>query len=833
MRVIRRLFVAIVMLVLLAVVAAGVYAWRTLPQTDGQLQVPGLRGMVQVRRDAAGVTHIQATDPRDTWMALGYVHAQERGWQLEFNRRVMRGRLSEVLGPATLETDLLMRTLGIRQAAQAQYERLPDDAKQALQAYAAGVNAFHAHRRQALPPEFLLLGIDPREDAQAGRYWDPVDSVGWALMMALDLGGNWGNEVARLSALEVIDTERLWELMPPYPGEPPAASADLGRLYREAGVYPDRTATSRGEAPTSMALASGWRARASEDIRAWTAGLGVNEGKGSNNWVVDGTRTTTGKPLLANDPHLGLTAPAIWYFARLQAPDTGDMKGMDVIGATLPGAPFVVLGRTEGVAWGFTNTGPDVQDLYLEAIHPEDPGRYRVPSGDGGEAAWATFETREEVVRVKGQPDVRHTVRVTRHGPVISDVPGRSATLVDTRRYALALRWSALDADNASVVALMRSNQAQTVDELRAVLKDFHSPMQNVVMADRSGRIAYKAVGRVPLRHPDNDIRGVAPSPGWDARYDWIGWLPYEDTPEDDGSRGWIATANQRIHAPDYPHFLTQDWAVPDRQDRIVELLAATERHDIASFARVQGDIVSKATQRLLPYLQKLQPTHALGPAAMAALRSFDGTMRADDAAPLIFSVWVDEFTRAVLGCKLGKERFEAMYGKRLFRSAVEQILATDNRYWCGDAGCEAAARQALDRALERIRLEQGEDVSRWSWGQAHPAISVHRPFSNVPVLARWFEVRVPTGGDPFTVNVGQYHVDKADAPFANRHAASLRAIYDLAEPENSLFIYQTGQSGNVFSPHYRDMAREWAEVRYRPLQLRPARWVSELQLTP
>lgn len=829
MRVIKRLVAGVSLLLLLAILAAAWYAWRTLPRTDGQWQVQGLRGPVEIKRDPADVTHILGTDARDTWMALGFVHAQERTWQLEFNRRVMRGRLSEVLGPATLETDLLLRTLGIRHAAQAQYEQLPAEAQQALQAYAAGINAFHARREQALSPEFQLLGIDPREEARAGTYWDAVDSVAWSLMMALDLGGNWGNELARLSALEVIDTDRLWELMPPYPGEQPAASADLARLYREAGVYAGRPATQTSAAPVS---APNWLAQAGEGVRDWTAALGTVEGKGSNNWVVDGSRSASGKPLLANDPHLGLSAPAIWYFARLQAPDAGDMKGMDVIGATLPGTPFVVLGRTEGVAWGFTNTGPDVQDVYLEAIHPDDPGRYRVPAA-GDEPAWAAFDTREEVVSVKGQPDVRHTVRLTRHGPVISDVPGRNSGLVDPRRYALALRWTALDVDNGNVAATLRSNRAQTVAELLEALRDFQAPMQNVVMADRGGRIAYKAAGKVPLRHPDNDIRGVAPSPGWDARYDWVGWLPYEQTPEDDGSRGWIATANQRIHAADYPHFLTQDWVPPYRQDRIVELLAATDKHDQASFAHLHGDIVSKATQRLLPHLRKLRSTHALAEAAMNTLQDFDGGMRADGAAPLIFSVWVDEFTREVLGGRLGQARFEALYGKRLFRSGVELILETDNRFWCGDAGCEAVATRALDRALERIRGEQGDDVGRWRWGTAHPAISAHRPFSNVPALAPWFDVRTPTGGDPFTVNVGQYHLDKADAPFANRHAASLRAVYDLADPEKSVFIYQTGQSGNAFSPRYRDMAADWAAVRYRPLQMRPARWVSELRLQP
>lgn len=824
----RRTLWALPALALLAGGAVLWYASRSLPQTDGELRLPGLRADVQVRRDASDVTHIQASDPRDAWMVMGYVHAQERGWQLEFNRRIMRGTLSELLGSATLDTDRLMRTLGIREAAQRQVAILPPDAQAALRAYSDGVNAFFAQSDQALSPEFLVLGSNPRDAARTGQYWDPADSAGWALMMALDLGGNWGNEVARLSALQVLDTQQLWQLFPPYPGEPPASATDLARLYRELGVYRPP------EAPTAQLeeSAEDVNQRLAADIQAWAQELGNIEGKGSNNWVVDGSRSTTGQPLLANDPHLGLSAPAIWYFARLQAPDGGGIQGMDVIGATLPGTPFVVLGRTTGVAWGFTNTGPDVQDLYLEQIRPDQPEQYRVPGLDG-QTAWAAFEARVETIRVKGQPDVQHTVRRTRHGPVISDVPGLARELIDTGRYALALRWTALEGSDSNVQATLASNRAQSVQDLLAAYHRFHAPMQNVVMADRSGRIAYKAVGRVPVRGPGHDIRGIAPAPGWDARYDWAGWLPYEDTPQDDGAKGWIATANQRIHAADYPHFLTQDWAPPYRQERIEALLARTPKHDVASFQAMHADQQSAATLLLLPHLQKTRSDHTLAPAAFAALQGFDGRMLADSAAPLIFTAWVDEFTRGVIGDKLGQERFKGLYGKRLFRHAVEEILARDDKGWCGNEGCGAASTAALNRALDRLQHMQGSDVSAWRWGASHQAYSVHKPFGNVPLLAGVFDVRRRTGGDPFTLNVGQYHLDKADAPYANRHAASLRAIYDLADLENSRFVYQTGQSGNVFSGRYRDMADEWTAVLYRPLQLAPKTWASRLTLKP
>jgi len=438
-----------------------------------------------------------------------------------------------------------------------------------------------------------------------------------------------------------------------------------------------------------------------------------------------------------------------------------------------------------------------------------------------------------ETIRVKGQPDVSHMVRSTRHGPVLSDAQPRHGDVIDTSRFVLSLRWTALDADSRNVVASMESNRAQSVDELLRALRDFHAPMQSVVMADRTGRIAYKAAGRVPLRTPENDIRGIAPAPGWDLRYDWAGWLPYEETPQDDGARGWIATANQRIHAADYPHFLTQDWAAPYRQERIEAMLEQTPKHTQESFREIHADQQSAATMRLLPFLQKTSSDHPLAAAAQNALRDFKGDMRADAAAPLIYTAWIDMFTRRVIGERLGRERFEGMYGKRLFRSAVEGILEREDTSWCGAPGCAAASSQALAAALDALQAVHGNDVAAWRWGEAHPAISIHRPLSNVKPLARIFEVRTPTGGDPFTVNVGQYHLDKADAPYANRHAASLRAVYDLANLDNSRFVYQTGQSGNVFSGRYRDMSDTWVAVQYRTLTMKPAQWRSTLELRP
>lgn len=836
----KRTAVGLVVTALLAGAAAAVYVQRSFAVLDGKLPVRGLQASVQVQRDASDVTHITAQTPHDAWFAMGYVHAQERTWQLEFNRRVMHGQLSEVFGKATLETDKLMRALDIAGTARRQYQGLPLYAQEALQAYSQGIAAFHKERPQALPPEFHILGVTP--GGTAGKVWEPEDSVGWALMMALDLGGNWGNEFARLSLARSLDTPRLWQLMPPYPGEAPVATADLSALYRQLGVYRDaRESASNAGAVSDVSPTKGGQgtlsARINAGMLAWadefTRNAGTNEGKGSNNWVIAGTRTVSGKPLLANDPHLGLSAPAIWYFAGLKAPagkasDGTPIAAMDAVGATLPGLPFVVLGRTNRVAWGFTNTGPDVQDLYLEQINPANPSQYRTPEG------WADFRVRNETIRVKGEPDVQLALRSTRHGPVLSDVQKTHAEVLDLGKYVVALRWSALDADNQTVLAGLQTNQATTVDELFQALSHYHSPMQSVVAADDQGNVRFKAMGRVPVRDAANDIRGAAPSPGWDARYDWKGWLPLEQTPQDDGAaKGWVATANQRVTPAGYPHYITQDWALPYRYDRIVQLIEAKDKHDAASMEAIQRDTVSLATQKLLPYLRDTQSSHPLAQAAQAQLKAFDGVMDAARPAPLVFAAWADELTRGLVVPRIGEARFAATYGKRDYRAALEGILERNDAWWCQPSTCAEQSAAALDRALDRLQAAYGRDPAQWRWGDAHAAVSAHRPFSNVAALARYFDVRVPSHGDSYTVNVGQYHAGEAKGAFINRHAASLRAVYDLADLDQSRFIYQTGQSGLVFSPRYRDMAITWAQTGYRPLQRNSARWTHELTLTP
>ena len=815
--------IAIGVLVLLGAIVL-VWAWKSQPVQSGLLKAPGLAAAVTIERDVSDIPHIKAQSPEDAAFALGWLHAAERGWQLEFNRRVVAGRLSEVLGEATLSADKTLRSLGIKQAAEAQYKNMPADAKASLQAYANGINSYWAQFDGLLTPEFVALQIDPRVEAKQGAYWQPSDSVGWALVMALDLGGNWAKELQRMQLAERLSTADIWSMMPPYPGEAPATSTDFAQMYKRLGVFasPNASAKLSRATPLADAFASA--------TAQWVDALGQTEGLGSNNWVVDGTRSKTGKPLLANDPHLGLSAPAIWYFAHLSSPDRADAvppRELNVIGATLPGMPFVVLGHTQGVAWGFTNTGPDVQDLYLEQVNPSQPSLYRVPSDTPGQVAWAAFETRQERIAVKGKEDVVFEVRTTRHGPVISD-NGKYDWLHP--QYVLALRWSALDADNMTVVAGFRGNRAQTVEELKVAYADYHSPMQNAVMADTTGRIAYQAIGRAPIRGADHDLQGVAPAPGWEPRFDWVSWIPRDANPSDNGERGWVATANQRIHAADYPYFLTQDWIAPYRMERIEERLTASNTHSIESFQAIQNDVVSLEAKRWMPHLSRIQGTHPLAKTALDILAQWDGSMAQDSIAALIFNTWIAQFGEALLRDRLGDELYDRVStGRNQFRVGLLDIV--EKQTWCGD--CAARLQQALDAGLTDLVERYGDAPSKWHWGKAHVAISSHKPFGQVPVLKELFDVKRPSAGDGFTVNVGQYHLSDAKAPFANRHAASMRAIYDLADLDRSVFIYQTGQSGNVFSAEYRNMAGDWSNGKYRALKMKTDKVTHQLTLQP
>ena len=726
--------ISVLILVILLAAAAG-YAWlrQSLPQLDGSLALSGLKAPVEIVRDRHGVPHIYAGSVADAYFALGFVHAQDRLWQMEMNRRVGSGRLSEALGAATLDTDKFLRTLGVRHVAEATLKSLNAQTRGELDTYANGVNAFLAQRSGPLPPEFLLTGIRPEP-------WQSADSVTWIKMMAWDLGGNWRSELLRLRLAKTLSTAQVGEFLPPYPGDAPLAVADYAALYRQL------------DASKLAALAL----------------TGVTEDGASNNWVLAGGRTASGKPLLANDPHLGLAAPAIWYFAHLSAP------GFEVMGATLPGVPFVVLGRNQRVAWGFTNTGPDVQDLYIERV--DAAGRVLAPEG------WRPLATRGEVIKVKGQADVTLKVRVSRHGPLISDVFKPAADALP-QNFALAFAWTTLREDDLSMQSVGRFASAGNWNEFLAAARDFHSPQQNMVYADADGNIGFVAPGRVPVRKSGNDLHGLAPAPGWDAKYDWDGFIACDELPQSfNPASGELMSANHKIVPKDYPHYITSEWVLPYRAERIKQLLHAMPKHTPRSFAKIQADTVSLQVREILPLLLKTKTTDADALKVLQQLGQWNADMTSPNAEPLIVSAWLRELGRLIYADELG-DQFNGDWAHRA--TFMHNVLANTSGQgrWCDDVrtpareNCADLLPRALDLALADLKRRYGDDRRQWRWGDAHFALSEHRPFGRQALLARFFDIRVPSPGDTYTINVGRNSLAKEPAPFANRHAASLRAI--------------------------------------------------------
>ena len=633
------------------------------------------------------------------------------------------------------------------------------------------------------------------------------------LMMAYDLGGNWQKELQRLELSEFLSTKEVWDVVEPYTADELMSNMDFAMMYRDMNVF-NPTPSIRGTRSQNLP---------STELAVTDLG-GSKDGLGSNNWAISGKHTVSGKPLLANDPHLGLSTPAAWYFAHLDAP------GLNVIGATLPGIPAVVLGHTEKYAWSYTNTGPDVQDLYIEQLDPKNPGMYRGPDGP------LPFKVRQEIIDIKGAPPLRFLVKETRHGPVISDSYARAKRAIDTDKFALALRWTAFDLKNQSVAALLEMNQSADLDSFKQALRKNYAPMQNVVMADTEGNISYQAAGVAPQRTLHQGLYGIAPAPGWDKQYDWTGYVPYDHLPTSNNpEQGWIATANQKIIAENDPNPLTADWEAPTRYDRIVDLIKSKSTHDLDSMKTMQADTLSLGATPLLELFLSGKPTHPLGPQALELIKGFDGNMKGDSTAALIFNAWADQLTQNVFS-RLSY-LFTENYGSRNFRVPLIRLVKDPNSTWCDNPAtpaiesCAESSNDAFNKALDKLSAQFGSNPKNWVWQNAHVAVSEHRPFSKVPVLGSLFNLTQPISGDSFTINIGRLELLRAPNPFETKQAASLRAIYDLSDLEKSLFIYQAGQSGWVQSKLYRNMGPLWAKDEYLPLQMKPENITRQLDL--
>jgi penicillin amidase len=764
---------------LLAIAAGGGYLWLrgSLPQTAGQATAPGLGESVTILRDADGLVTIRAQSDADAYYGLGYAHAQDRLFQMDLMRRLGAGRLSEVVGSATLNTDKLMRIFGFYRLAEANVAILPADMRAALDAYTAGVNAFLTTHSGALPPEFYLLRYRPEP-------WRPADSLVWGRLMAMQLSGNWWEELLRYRLshrLTPAQLEALWPAVPPDTGDGQQATTPEDRALLappkgQVGAMPDSPVFERP--------------------------LGA-----SNSFAVNGSLSATGKPLLANDPHLGLQAPIQWYLARLETPT------LRLAGATAPGVPLMIIGHNGRVAWSFTTTQGDTQDLFLEKLAPGDTTRYLVPG------ASQIFITHEETIKVRGEPDVTLTVRESRHGPIVSDAPSVEWPETD---QALALAWPALNSDDGTAAALWRMNHAKTATELRQALENFDSPQQNVVFADVDGHIGFVAAGRVPIRK-QLSASGQMPAPGWSGDYDWTGYLAFSELPQRfDPPTGWIATANNRLLDPGYPHFIAAHWEPPFRYRRIADLIQRTPKHTEGTMAAIQTDTLSLAAEDLLPrLLDQLDGTATGGEAdkaALALLRGWDFRVTRDEPQPLIFTTWLAALARSLLGDELG-DLFPDYASWNL--PQIGAMIAHGQSAWCDDAStpaiedCRSRVDAAWHATMQELTTAYGPDPARWRWGDAHRAAFPNLVWSRVPLLGALLRQAVETDGDNFTVNRGTPRMDFQSAVFPDVHGPGLRAIFDLADLDRSRFIIAGGQSGNPLSPHYTDQIERWRDGGY------------------
>lgn len=778
---------ALGLLGLLLAAAGGVYlaGKATVAPLSGTLSMPQLSARVDIVRDQEAVPHIFGSSLDDLYAALGFAHAQDRLWQMELLRRAAQGRLSEIFGESTLATDILLRTFDVYGHAQRALGSLSPQQRASLEAYARGVNAFLTRptgiAEVRWPPEFLLLHHRPEP-------WQPADSIGVLKIMALNLSTNFEHEITRLTYAALgMSPGEIEDLMPPTDPAPPPLP-DIRRLY-PLQPPPTRQAQVRNAAETLVA------------------------GGASNNWVVSGARTRSGAALLANDPHLRLGAPSTWYFAHLALMRT-DGPPINAVGATLAGTPLLVLGRGDRIAWGFTNTGADVQDIFIEKVNPSDSREYLTPSG------WQPFQSERVEISVKGRSPHVIERRRTRHGPVLPTTYRNIGAMLGPGHVA-ALRWTALDDDDTTIGAGMIDPGLRTVSDYFGRMRAYVVPMQSMVVADAEGHIGMIAPGRLPMRSPDNGVAGRAPVPGWDARYDWTGSVPFNELPRVfDPEAGAIGTANASIAPEGYAHMITLDWDPTFRLQRVKELVLDRAGHDIASMQAAQLDVLAPEATRLKPLM--IAAARQAGGAdgnALAQLERWDDTMRGEAAEPLIYTAWVRALVQAVWADDLGPA-FARFWGPQAL--ALIRLLEgrATGRDWCDDRNtaehetCGTLAARALTVALADLSKRYGSDRTRWTWGHAHNAISEHRPFGAVPILASFFNVDVASPGGPHTLNRGQ--VDFAsEAPFANRAAASCRIIYDLADLDASLFMHTTGQSGNPFSPFYRSFAERWANGQY------------------
>jgi penicillin amidase len=833
-RLLKALKIAGLVLAVLLVTAALLVLWlvrRAWPQVDGRVAIAGLQAPVEVVRVEPGVPHVYARNEHDLFFAQGYVHAQDRLWQMELNRSVGAGELSALFGEAALDLDRAMRVFEIRGSAERDWQALSPPARAMLLAYSEGVNAFLAQHRGRLPLEFTLLGVEP-------HTWTPVDSLAWAKLMSLNLSLNSSFEILRAQLIARLGEPTARRLLLPYPADQPVIVPPPAGGYAIQPPAPLAAGGSRGAGgPGSASRESGGGSRGSlgsslsrslgNSLGGSRAGslrspggspgslgrvvAGGGAAWGSNSWAVAGSRTASGRPLLANDTHLGLQMPSVWYQIGLHG------GGWDVVGFSFPGMPLVIIGHNPRIAWGITNLCADVQDLYVEKLDAPlsgHPRRYRF------QGAWRDLAVTRQVIRIKGKPALDYEVRATNHGPIVNDAFPELKDAPPT-----ALRWTALDPGGAHLLdALMALDRAADWAAFRRALGAWDVPSLDFVYADVDGHIGYQATGLVPLRAPGQ--QGLVPVNGWDGAAEWRGFIPYDALPRlFDPPQGIIVAANNKVAGDGYPYFLAYDMADPYRARRIADRLAAAKRLTLGDMRALQADVLGLPALALRPYLLAVAPAGERERRALDAVRRWDLRYETDSVGAAVFEVWYWQFLGDLLEDDLDKTLLDDY--RQIGLSQVPSIVALmshpddplfDDRRTPQVEHRDDIVRRALSDAVAWLAKRYGDDPAGWRYGRIHSVSLVHQPLGQsgiAPLMWAFNSATYPARGTAFTVAAAMPDYTN---PFAVVFGTSQRMIVDLADLDRSVWVNSTGECAVPFHRHREDQTARWIGLGYYPL---------------
>ena len=838
----RIAFLVVAAVVVVAVSAAFFVTWtiqRPFPQTDGTVPLAGLQAAVTVQRDDRGIPTITADSAHDLFYAEGFVHAQDRFFEMDFRRHVTAGRVAEMFGESQAATDAFLRTLGWRKVAEAEVEAMDDVTRDYYEAYADGVNAYLASRSGAeLSLEYAVLGIQNPE--YEPEPWEPADSVAWLKAMAWDLRGNIEDEAERaLLTAQLSETSdptgipaTLDELYPAYPfDEHPVIVPELTTAPTlETGAEPAAfTTDANDDEMQQAATAIEWQ-EASDVIEAASVLVGdVGEGIGSNSWVVSGDLTETGMPLLANDPHLGASLPSVWYQVQLRCSEVTDECPFDMAGFSFSGLPGIVIGHNQQIAWGFTNLTTDVTDLYIERIDGDQYWR------DG---ALVPIEETTETITVAGGDDIDLTIRSTVHGPIISGLTDDFTAIADDpepglaaggatgaaptgegSEYAVSLRWTALDPGTAAT-AIFALSTAQDFEEFRSAAALFDVPAQNLIYADVDGNIGYQTPGRLPVRGAGD---GWMPQPGWDSSYDWTGFIPFDELPVSyNPASGYIVTANNAIVTDDYPYFLSRDWDYGYRADRIAHLIerrVAAAPLTAQDMREIQMDSEMWIGKRLASAMDDVEVKGSGTEDAVALLRSWDAQNDAGSAAAAYANVL---WSNLVQNLFAERDQPLPIDGQgRLFAVVADLLDDPSDPLWTNPAIDVASMEEMLalsaEEAYDELSTLQGEAVTGWRWGDLHAITLTSETLGSsgiAPVEMLFNRGPYAVGGGASVVNATGWDLG---ASYATTTVPSMRMVVDLADFDASTWIHLTGASGHAFNQHYVDQTADWAAGVQKP----------------